>query len=353
MEDFLKVVESLVREIKISEEKRRKLAEIIRNSKVCSSEFLERELIKKVEREESNFVVAGVDSGLLQKSLHGIDLILIKVVGVVFYFENGKLKEVKYYSPSTLFEPIIFQDPFSEIELDIATNIFRQTKEVKTAEKVLREFKPDFIFMDGSVLPHYVPNIEKDSLLYPYYKNIIDAYKSLFSSVKNSSSILAGIIKDSRASRFCSLISENLKLEREFSFILEKSKDTNLLDYVLRKGERTSAFYYASPLSLVSNQFSKEFNLREFASFYIKLSDFDSPLRVDFLNDKENSATKISSALSSLVVSEEYSMPSVLIEADIRARLSEKSLEMFYQELAGRLGFLSSIRKERRERRIV
>jgi hypothetical protein len=353
MEDFFKAVESLVKEIKGSEEKRKKLAEIIRNSKISSSEFLEDALIKTVGKIESNFSVAGIDSGLLRKSLHGIDLILIKAVGVIFYFENNKLKNVEYYSPSAFFEPIIFQDPFSEIELDIATNIFRQTKEVKIAEKISKEFKPDFVFMDGSILPHYIPSIDKDSLLYPYYKKVIEAYKSLFSSVKASNSILAGIIEDSRASRFCNLILENLKLERELSFILEKSKDTNLLDYVLKKGERTSSFYYTSPLSLVSNQFSKEFNLREFASFYVKLSDFDSPLRVDFLNDKENAADKISSILSCLTVSEEYSMPSVLIEADIRARLSEKNLEIFYRELAGKLGFLSSVRKERRERRLL
>jgi hypothetical protein len=352
MEDFLKAVESLVREIKVSEEKRKKLAEIIRNSKISNNEFLEESLIKKVEKIENNFTVAGVDSGLLQKSLHGMDLILIKAVGVIFYFENNKLKNVEYYSPSTFFEPIIFQDPFSEIELDIATNIFRQRKEVKTVEKILKEFKPDFVFMDGSILPHYIPNIDKDSLLYPYYKDVIEAYKSLFLATKNSNSILAGVIEDSRASRFCSLISESLKLDRELFSILEKSKDTNLLEYILKKGERTTSFYYTSPLSLVSSQFSNEFNLREFASFYIKLSDFDSPLRIDFLNDKKDAASRIASILSSLLISEEYSMPSILIEADIRARLSERQLELFYQELAGKLGFLSSIRQKRRERRL-
>jgi hypothetical protein len=353
MEDFLKAVESLVKEIKIAEDKRKKLADIIRNSKILSNEFLEDSLIKKVEKREENFSVAGIDSGMVRKSLHGIDLILIRAVGVIFYFENGKLKRVEYYSPSTFFEPVVFQDPFSEIELDTVTNIFRQTKEVKTANSVLNEFKPDFIFMDGSILPHYVPNIDKDSLLYPYFKSMIDSYKSLFSGIKNSKTILAGIIEDSRASRFCNLISEILKLDKDLSIVLEKSKDTNLLDYVLKRGERTSTFYYSSYLDRALNSSLKDFNLKEFASFYIKLSDFDSPLRVDFLNDKDDAASKISSVLSSLIVSEGYSMPSVLIEADIRARLSEKNLEMFYQELAGKLGFISSLRKERRDRRLL
>ena len=353
MEDFLRAVESLAREIKNAEEKRKILAEIIRNSEIHSNEFLEDSLIKPIERIEGNFSVAGVDSGMVRKSLHGIDLILIKVVGVVFYFEDGKLKDAKYYSPSTFFEPIIFQDPFSEIELDAATNIFRQMKEVKAAEKVLKEFKPDFILLDGSILPHYVSNLDKDSFLYPYFKDMIAAYKSLFASVKSSKSILAGVIEDSRASRFCNLISENLKIDKELTLILERSKDTNLLDYVLKKGERTTSFFYSSFLERIAASPLKEFNLREFASFYIKLSDVDAPLRVDFLNDKENAANKISSVLSFLMTSEEYSMPTVLVEADIRARLSEKNLELFYQELAGRLGFLSSLRRERRERRIL
>ena len=353
MEDFLRAVESLVREIKSVEEKRKALATIIRSSKIISNDFLEGDLIKPVEKTDGNFSVAGIDSGIVRKSLHGIDLILIKVVGVVFYFEYGKLKDAKYYSPSTLFEPIIFQDPFSEIELDVATNILRQTKEVKAAERVLNEFNPDLIFINGSILPHYVSSVDKDSLLYPYLKSMINAYKSLFVSVKSSKSILAGIIEDSRASRFCNLILENLKIDRELALVLEKSKDTNLLDYVLKKGERTTSFYYSSFLDGIFTTPLKEFNLKEFASFYIKLSDVDNPIRVDFLNDKENVADRISSALYILTTSDEYSMPSVLIEADIRARLSEKGLELFYQELAGKLGFLSSLRKERRERRIL
>jgi len=134
--------------------------------------------------------------------------------------------------------------------------------------------------------------------------------------------------------------------------VLEKSKDTNLLDYVLEKGERTTSFYYAPLINILSNSPFKEFDLRDFASFYIKLSSFDSPIRVDFFNDKQDCPNKIASVLSSLVVSEEYSMSSILIEADIRARLSEKELELFYQELLGRLGFISGIRQRRRERRL-
>ena len=352
MEDFLKAVENLIKEIRLSEERRRKLAEIIRNSEISHSEFLERSLIKKVESFNGDFVVAGIDSGLLQKSLHGIDLILIRAVGVVYYFKNGKLDNVKYYSPSSFFEPIIFQDPFSDIELDLATNIIRQRKEVSTAEKIIKEFNPDFVFMDGSVLPHYIPSLDKDSLLYPYYKETIEAYKRLFSSARSSKSILAGIVEDSRASRLCSLLSESLKLDRELMFVLENSKDTNLFDYALERGERTTSFYYAPLINVISNSLFKDFDLRDFASFYIKLSSFDSPIRVDFLNDKQDCPNKIASVLSSLVVSEEYSMPSILIEADIRARVSEKELEFFYQELLGRLGFISGIRQKRRERRL-
>ena len=131
----MRTAENLIREIKLSEERRRKLAEIIRNSEILHSEFLEKGLIKKVESFNGDFVVAGIDSGLLQKSLHGIDLILIRAVGVVYYFKNGKLNDVKYYSPSSFFEPIIFQDPFSDIELDLATNVIRQKKKLAQLRK--------------------------------------------------------------------------------------------------------------------------------------------------------------------------------------------------------------------------
>jgi len=58
MEDFLRTAENLIREIKLSEERRRKLAEIIRNSEILHSEFLEKGLIKKVESFNGDFVVA-------------------------------------------------------------------------------------------------------------------------------------------------------------------------------------------------------------------------------------------------------------------------------------------------------
>jgi len=345
MENFFRAIESIVNEIKIVEERRKRLAEIIKNSKISSSQFLENELIKKVERKNLNAIIAGIDSSILQKSLHGIDILLIRAVSVIYDFENGKLKNVEYYSPSLFFEPIVFQNQFSEIDLDLATNIVRQKKEVDIARETIEKFKPNFVLMDGSILPHYIPSIDKDSPLYSYYKKAIEAYKKLFEASRKFKTILAGIIEDSRAARFCNLIAESLKLEKEFLLILEKSKDTNLLEYILKKGERTATFYYSSQPSIF------EFNSKDFVSFYVKVCDFDFPLRVDFLNSRENVADEISSILLSMVTSEDYSFPSVLIEADLRARLSEKEMEIFYNELVGRLGFISSIRKRRRERR--
>jgi len=345
MEKFFKAIDSIVNEIKVVEERRKRLAEIIKQSTISSSQFLENELIKKVERSNLNARIAGIDSSIMQKSLHGIDILLIRAVSVIYDFENGKLKNVEYYSPSAFFEPIIFQNQFSEIDLDLASNIVRQEKEVKIAKETIEKFRPKFLFMDGSILPHYIPSIDKDSPLYSYYKKAIDSYKSLFESSKKFETVLAGIIEDSRAARFCNLIAESLKLEKEFLLILEKSKDTNLLEYILKKGERTAAFYYSSQPSIFN------FNSKDFASFYVKVSEFDFPLRVDFLNSKESLADEISSVLLSMVTSEDYSFPSILIEADLRARLSEKEMEAFYNELVGRLGFISSIRKKRRERR--
>ena len=46
-----------------------------------------------------------------------------------------------------------------------------------------------------------------------------------------------------------------------------------------------------------------------------------------------------------------YGLPAVLIEADQRAKLSEKDLDMFYFDLVNKIGNVSSLFRMRREMR--
>jgi NurA-like 5'-3' nuclease len=142
-------------------------------------------------------------------------------------------------------------------------------------------------------------------------------------------------------------------LSAELEKILEKTKDSNLLFYTLNKGERTCIFNFSmnSETHPILKEFEKMKN--SFFSFYIKTVEFDRPLRVDFINfgNPIETANKLSGILMKTSGHAGYGMPAVLIEADQRAKLSEKDIDMFYSDLISRVGNVSSLFKMRREMR--
>jgi hypothetical protein len=354
MKDFISLTEELAKIIEKMEMERRNFGEILR--KIPISSGIEDKLIVKIEKSNlENLKIAGIDGGMVKRSLHGIDLMLLRAVGVLFFYSKGKLEKVEYY-PEAMPTPTpkIVLEPLHEIEFEMNSNYERQIIEVTTASEVIEKLTPDIIFLDGSIIPHYTEKPAKDSILFPTYKKLIQSYSELFSKAKEKGSILAGVIEDSRGTRFCEIVKEQVNKEFiEFKPLLETTKDTNLLTYTLKLGERTFVFNYSSEPE--KHPILKEFGdfSNSIFSFYLKTAEFDRPLRIDFLgeNDILKIANFISSVLLALSGHSGYGMPSVLIEADQRARLTEKDLELFYYDLLTKAGNLASLFSLRREQR--
>ena len=100
-----------------------------------------------------------------------------------------------------------------------------------------------------------------------------------------------------------------------------------------------------------------EFSERIF-SFYLKTVPFDRPVRIDFVSGSTErkeitkTANEIASAILALSMhNETYGFPSIMIEADARARLSENDLNMVYSRIKDKVGDLPSLFKLRRELR--
>ncbi|MEM5879423.1 MAG: DNA double-strand break repair nuclease NurA [Candidatus Aenigmatarchaeota archaeon] len=350
MEKFFQLMENFVKQIKEMESQRMRVAEVLRK--------FAPEMISKVEKDSLKKIrIAGIDGGMAKESFHGIDLILLRAIAVIFDFEDGKLKQVSYY-PEPLPSPVpnVVFDPFSELEFELNSNMQRQMIEVETATEVIKKFKPELLLLDGSVVPHYVHRPESSSLLFQIYQQMIEAYKNLFSAAEENGTILAGVIEDSRGTRFCEILTQSLislPQVREARVLLEKTKDTNLLAYALNCGERTFAFSYSSEPE--KHPILKEFGEtgKKIYSFYLKAAEFDRPIRIDFLASLNASelANKISSVLLAICNSSTYAFPSVLIEADLRARLSEKEAGEFGLDLKSKLGNLASVLELRRKGR--
>ena len=90
-----------------------------------------------------------------------------------------------------------------------------------------------------------------------------------------------------------------------------------------------------------------------FFSFYIKTVEFDRPIRVDFINfgNPLETVDKLSAILMKTSGHAGYGLPAVLIEADQRAKLSEKDIDIFYSDLVRKTGNVSSLFRMRREMR--
>jgi hypothetical protein len=137
----------------------------------------------------------------------------------------------------------------------------------------------------------------------------------------------------------------------EFIKDLECSRDTSLLYWLLKEGERTLAFRYSEK----AEEHPAIKDLRDIEadvfSFYLKTARFDRPIRVDFLGN-ENLADRIASLVLSISSHHPgYGFPSILIEADQAAKLEESDIEGVYDQILAYTGPLPGIAKLRRDSR--
>jgi len=338
MKDFIDATQEIARRVIETERKRKEIAEIIRNNKPFFAAH---------ENNLDKIKIAGIDGGIIKKNLYGVDLLLLRTAGVVFHFDNGKLSSTEYY-PQPIPSPIpqASFDPFSDIEFQLHANMKRQIAEVRTACEVVEKFSPDILLLHGSIVPHYTSKAE--GILLQTYDEMIAAYKKLFSH--SHKTLIAGIVEDSRGKRFCDVISQQVLLNSEQQILLENTKDTNILTYLLKLKERTFSFPYAEKNHFILKEFS-DFS-EKISTFYMCTAEFDRPIRIDFLGN-ESEAEKISSLVLPLVKNSSYGIPSVLIEADQRAKLSDRDFDIFFSDLINKVGRLPAVFELRREDRPI
>lgn len=356
----------LVERILKQDEGRRRVAEALRQlkgridlSRVDEpemKEIIEPSFIKGVEKDGlEDVAVAGVDGGVLGQQLHGLDLILVRAVAAIFYYSSGELSKAEYY-PSSAPSPrlISITEPIDARELELITGIQRQLAELKLAVQTLRTCDPDILLLDGSIVPQYVDRFPHGPKLTELYRELMGAFSELYRVCAETGVPLAGVVKDSRSARFIdifrhkvlpSLLEGGLSSDEASTLsnnqeILDHSRDTVLLDHVLDVGERSFTFSYTGNLAGVLKDLDK-WGSKIFA-FYLKTVQYDRPLRVEFLDlngEPAGAVDRISSLIYALSAHHAaFGLPSVLIEADVCARLSEEDIDVVRDDITARLG---------------
>jgi len=327
------VIDQIASRIHAIGESRKRLAENL--DKINSSIRIKKKTEEKV---LDHIKICGVDGGFLKKEYHGAGLVLRRAVAVCFEYRSGKLEDTSYLpNPSPVPEAIVTGPELSDIEFNQIANLKRVELEVATGIQAVETFKPNMLVMDGSIFVHPSSVPDKKSAAYPVYLEVCKKYNRLYSVCAQNNTYLVGAVEDSKGRIFCEALSKiipeaskygNLEVElrnglNADSSILAGTTDSLFLFYFLHPGERSRS------IDLTGN----------IRTMYLKAAEYDRPLRLDFIGGSLDDETKIAELIYAISKqNKSYAYPSVLIEADARAKLSEAEIDIFKARLAEKLG---------------
>ena len=192
-----------------------------------------------VSKQKLSASIAGVDSGFASKRLSFIDLVLIKTTGVLFKYKNGAQKEAVYYpAPFSFPKPALLKQGLEKDEEQQSVSLLRLREEINCAVEMIKKFKPNFMFLDGSIVPQYQDKPKKESELNDDYRSIISLFEKLYKVAEENCCTLVACVEDSRGARFCQILAEEI-LPKSSSVVSSKispsqlngSFDASLLDY--------------------------------------------------------------------------------------------------------------------------
>ena len=358
------VIDEAVRNITLADGRRKAAAEQLRPlrqkdlSKYPSKQILEDKLILPVKKAELNFKAAGVDSGFVGKNLFTMDLVLIRAVAAIFEYENNKLKK-SFYLPSyfSFPTPDLSSSQLEMHEFECSKSLKRLVEEVELSKRAIEEHNPKFLFIDGSIIPQHQDKPRKDSKINPMYHHLLSKFQELYKTAEKNQCELIACVEDSRGSRFRTILQDEIMKNANIPKILalDDCLDSVLLDYLLNEGERSLVFSYTKSITEhpILMDYEKEW-AEKVRAFYMKPTKYDRPLRVEFLANGKHiteQVDRIASATYALSsMHREYAYPTVLIEADLRARLRPDEINVVYDKIIDKLGKDLKLRMRRDNR---
>lgn len=272
--------------------------------------------------------VCGVDGGLLHDRMHGADILLARAVAVSFCYERSSVKSFSHHPGR-----------FPAIELEIRTgldeheamqwkSLSRLRHEVSAAIAAVERLPPGLLLMDGSILPLPCDRPPESSRIYAQYSGVISLYKRLYSACDCKGWQLLGVVKDSRGKRLTESLGQCTGVP-----------DTVFTSHLLLPNERTCALPYSDsqkqPVLADLGEYSGRFGL-----FYLRPSDDDLPLRVEYLESAKTPGEIASEVCFLSSISRAFAYPAVLIEADMCAALDPVEMETVKSQISGLSGGL-------------
>jgi hypothetical protein len=369
----------LVEEIERVEDTRKRFGSVLSRIKgeldlgrypALAADAVEKQFTKMIEPTDlSGLRIAGVDGGLIRRRFRSIDLILTRGIAVVFQFGPEEGPNVDFFPsafPEPAIRPVMLTLPSPE--LDQLGSLERMAAELRVTLSILDEFYVDLILVDGSLFYHPRDRPSIGSAVYEKFQEVVALYRQLYRKAREKRAILAGIVKDSRSTRIVSILSDilphvlrnpsvfEMMQGVDYRWLLKFSRDCDLLDTFLEEGERTFAFRYSAELMQNTNAISDD--ISNWASsiwvIYLKTARDDLPIRIEILVDESNGTAQIDKALSAILPLSwqhpEYGIPTPVLEADARARISNSETQLIVDRLMALSGLTYATLERRRSR---
>ncbi len=320
-------------------------------------------VVKVSKSDEEGLKFAGVDGGICHRSLNYFDIALIRAVGVLFFHQPNNKPYVRYFPSKNPFPDILTSiEPLRSTEVDLLIGMWRMQKEIRCAISLLEQDLPDIIILDGSVSPLVdLREVKQSNYLLDQYIRLKTLYRKLYTLSAKNHTLLCGVVKDSRSAVLSAKLSMLLphltkrpELEELLSIdyrpIVRLLRDMDLLYPVLDKYERTFEFF----LSYFNDETDHDLKDYPIHCFYQKTARYDNPLRVEFpilFSDSSTLSKRIASLIASISsYNREYGLPSVIIEADHRAKINEIDADILIDQIAAKIGHSSFSLQKRRTR---
>lgn len=309
-------------------------------SKINNPYNPEEKLIEPISLEKIfSLKVSGVDSGFVSKQLNFANITIIKEAGIFFEYENGELKDYKYFPHMyNLPKPHLSSSSLEIEEIMWNTSISRLDKEISLSTLILGQESLSLSLLDGSIIPQYINKPTKDCPQKKKYDSLLLSFFSLYNLSKKNNVFLAGCIEDSRANRFFSILKNEIFNDLSFDFELF---DSFVVFSLLEKNQRTGVFKYSKDPKNhpILSDFPEEIRDNLYCC-YLKLSKDDYPLRIEFVYFKEFGLSlkqytdKLVTMISNIsFYNPKYTYPSVLVEADLRSRLSLQEIDLITNKI--------------------
>ncbi|MFW9968141.1 MAG: DNA double-strand break repair nuclease NurA [Candidatus Thorarchaeota archaeon] len=369
----------LVEEIERVEDTRKRFGAVLSKIKgdldlgrypALAADAVETIFSKKIEPTDlAGLRIAGVDGGLIRRRFRSIDLILTRGVAVVFQFGPEEGPSVDFFPnafPEPIIRPVMLTLPGPE--LDQLASLERIAAELRVTLSVLDEYYVDLVLVDGSLFYHPRDRPSIGSAVYEKFQEVIALYRQLYHKAKEKSTILVGVVKDSRSTRIVNILGDilphilrnpsvfEMMQGVDYRWLLKFSRDCDLLDTFLEEGERTFAFKYSAELKQNTNTLTDDLSIWASSIWvtYLKTARDDMPIRIEILADDSKGAAQVDKALSVILPLSwqhpEYGIPAPVLEADTRARISNNETQLIVDRLMALSGFTYATLERRRSR---